>query len=466
MLRRFSISFAVFSMALDFLLVGLSLLAMTVLRPLMSSLPFIAAIPSTTWMPPIFYFLFPLLWVIIYAAASLYDGKKYMRVSNELAGLTISSLVASICLAGILYLTSRETSRAFFLSFAALSFLLCLVWRLAARAFFRLNKQNLNLSQRVLIIGESISGRKLLKHFEKNMPAMFQSIKFAYPYDKEKDAYTRLQIFTIRQALIDEQITDLVISIPAVAIHKIDDLLTALDDLPVNIWVGLDFLDLSFAETRVEDFFGIPMLDLRALALSEFDQLIKRMFDIGFTLLSMVVILPLTMITALLVAIFDGFPIFFHQERVGQNGKIFKVHKFRTMVKNAENLTNETDVNGDALPHKMRDDPRVTRLGRVLRRLSLDELPQFFNVLAGEMSVVGPRPELPHLVEQYERWQRKRLTVLPGISGWWQVTGRSEKMLHLNTQDDIYYVQNYSIWLDLQIIIRTLWVVIVGKGAF
>lgn len=466
MLRRFSISFAVFSMALDFLLVGLSLLAMTVLRPLMNNLPFIAAIPTAAWMPPVFYFLFPLIWVIIYAAASLYDGKKYLRVSNELAGLTISSLVATICLAGILYLTIRETSRAFFLSFTALSFLLCLVWRLAARLFFRLNQQALNTSKRVLIIGEAASGHKMLDQFEKNMPALFQSVRFAYPYDKEKSAYTRLQIYTIRQALINEQITDLVISIPAVAIHKIDELLAALDDLPVNIWVGLDFLDLTFADTRVEDFFGIPMLDLRALALSEFDQLIKRMFDIGFTLLAMVIILPLTLITALLVAIFDGFPVFFHQERVGQNGKIFKVHKFRTMVKNAEQWEEDTDENGDVLPHKKRDDPRVTKLGRVLRRLSLDELPQFFNVLAGEMSVVGPRPELPHLVEKYERWQRKRLTVLPGITGWWQVTGRSEKMLHLNTQDDIYYVQNYSIWLDLQIIIRTLWVVIVGKGAF
>ena len=110
--------------------------------------------------------------------------------------------------------------------------------------------------------------------------------------------------------------------------------------------------------------------------------------------------------------------------------------------------------------------PRVTQLGRLLRRFSLDELPQFFNVLEGDMSIVGPRPELPHLVEQYERWQRKRLTVLPGITGWWQVTGRSDKMLHLHTEDDIYYVQNYSIWLDFQIIIRTLWVVIIGRGAF
>ena len=208
------------------------------------------------------------------------------------------------------------------------------------------------------------------------------------------------------------------------------------------------------------------MLDLRAVALTEFDQLIKRMFDIAFTLLAMVFIFPLMLITGSLIAIFDGFPIFFHQDRVGQNGRIFKIHKFRTMVKGSNTQSDNNDKIVDEMPKKMRNDPRVTRLGRVLRRFSLDELPQFFNVLSGEMSIVGPRPELPHLVEQYERWQRKRLTVLPGITGWWQVTGRSDKILHLHTEDDIYYVQNYSIWLDFQIIIRTIWVVIVGRGAF
>ena len=466
MLRRFSISFAIFSMALDYLLVALSLLAMTVLRPLMSNLSFIALIPTTTWLPTFLYFLFPLLWVIIYSAASLYDGKKYLRVSDELAGITISSVIAAICMAGILFLSFRDVSRALFLSFAALSFLLCVLWRMTARIFFRLRKQYLLTSKQILVIGDPVSSRELLKRMEKNQNNGNQSIKMAFPYDKDKESYTRLQIYTIRQTLLDEQITDLVISIPADDIHKISELLGALDDLPLNIWVGLDFLDLSFADTKVEDFYGIPMLDLRAVALTEFDQLIKRMFDIVFTLLAMVFILPLMLITGALIAIFDGFPVFFHQDRVGQNGRIFKIHKFRTMVKGTDMQLVDSDDNGDELPHKVRNDPRVTRLGRLLRRFSLDELPQFFNVLSGEMSIVGPRPELTHLVEQYERWQRKRLTVLPGITGWWQVTGRSDKMLHLHTEDDIYYVQNYSIWLDFQIIIRTIWVVIVGRGAF
>ena len=113
-----------------------------------------------------------------------------------------------------------------------------------------------------------------------------------------------------------------------------------------------------------------------------------------------------------------------------------------------------------------KDDSRVTRMGRVLRRFSLDELPQLFNVLSGTMSLVGPRPEVPSLAERYELWQRKRLEVLPGMTGWWQINNRGEQPMYLHVEDDLYYIQNYSIWLDLQIIARTIWVVLTGKGSY
>jgi lipopolysaccharide/colanic/teichoic acid biosynthesis glycosyltransferase len=138
------------------------------------------------------------------------------------------------------------------------------------------------------------------------------------------------------------------------------------------------------------------------------------------------------------------------------------------MVRNAEELQSQVEKLDDAgnLIHKTKDDPRVTRIGRFLRRFSLDELPQLFNILAGSMSLVGPRPEMPYLVERYQPWQRKRFAVPPGLTGWWQVSGRSDRPMHLHTEDDLYYIQNYSIWLDLQIIVRTIWVVLVGKGSY
>lgn len=138
------------------------------------------------------------------------------------------------------------------------------------------------------------------------------------------------------------------------------------------------------------------------------------------------------------------------------------------MVAEAESLRHLVEkYNQDGqLIHKSDPDPRVTRVDRILRKTSLDELPQLVNILRGEMSLVGPRPKLPNLVEKYEPWQRKRFAVPQGITGWWQVNGRSNKPMHLNTEDDLYYVQNYSLLLDLQILLKTILVVFRGKGAF
>jgi len=196
--------------------------------------------------------------------------------------------------------------------------------------------------------------------------------------------------------------------------------------------------------------------------------MVKRAFDLVFGLLALVPALPLMAFAALMIFLEDGLPVLFRQQRVGENGRLFEMLKFRTMIKNAEQLQGQVekrDVDGNLI-HKSKDDPRVTRTGRLLRRLSLDELPQLFNVLAGTMSLVGPRPEMPYLVEKYQPWQRKRFAIPPGLTGWWQVSGRSDKPMHLHTEDDLYYIQNYSIWLDIQILVRTAWTVFFGKGAF
>ena len=160
--------------------------------------------------------------------------------------------------------------------------------------------------------------------------------------------------------------------------------------------------------------------------------------------------------------------IIFRQKRVGENGRIFEMLKFRTMIPGAEERRREVEsVNhyGD-LVHKSMDDPRVTRIGRILRRTSLDELPQVINILKGEMSLVGPRPELPYLVDEYKPWQYKRFAVPQGLTGWWQVNGRSDNPMHLHTEDDLYYIEHYSLFLDLIILFKTLGVVIKGEGAY
>jgi exopolysaccharide biosynthesis polyprenyl glycosylphosphotransferase len=287
-------------------------------------------------------------------------------------------------------------------------------------------------------------------------------------YDDQKGKLALGKIEELKMVVLDHQVTDVVIALPYSVYHKMSEIVGYLDHLPVGVWIALGFFDLALYRTDIEDFAGIPMLDLRASAIDDYERMIKRAFDLLVGLFALMPALPLMALSALMIFLEDGSPVLFRQKRVGENGRLFEMLKFRTMVRNAEqlqSLVEKRDVDGNLI-HKAKDDPRVTRVGRLLRRLSLDELPQLFNVLAGAMSLVGPRPEMPYLVEKYQPWQRKRFAIPPGMTGWWQVSGRSEKPMHLHTEDDLYYIQNYSIWLDFQIIVRTIWVVLVGKGSY
>ena len=236
----------------------------------------------------------------------------------------------------------------------------------------------------------------------------------------------------------------------------------------MRIWVIPDTFEPALFKTRIDEFAGIPMLDLRAPGLTESQRLVKRSFDLIVTLLLSPLYLPLMGVIALLIQRDSPGPVLFRQRRAGENGRIFTLYKFRSMVENAEglrHLVEQADAQGRRI-HKSQHDPRVTRIGKTLRRTSLDELPQFFNVLRGEMSLVGPRPELPEVVAQYQPWQHKRFSVPPGMTGWWQIHGRSDRPLHLNTQDDLYYIDNYSIFLDISILLRTIAAVWRRKGAY
>jgi lipopolysaccharide/colanic/teichoic acid biosynthesis glycosyltransferase len=194
----------------------------------------------------------------------------------------------------------------------------------------------------------------------------------------------------------------------------------------------------------------------------------KRIFDLTVGILALIVALPILAIASLMILLEDGTPIVFIQTRVGQDGRPFEMLKLRTMVRDAQKMQHVLEIRdvADRYLYRSRNDLRITKIGRALRRFSIDELPQLFNVLGGDMSLVGPRPELPDIVRRYEPWQLERLAMPQGITGWWQVSGRSDRPMHLHTEDDLYYIRNYSFWLDLKIILRTVWVVLLGRGAY
>jgi lipopolysaccharide/colanic/teichoic acid biosynthesis glycosyltransferase len=184
---------------------------------------------------------------------------------------------------------------------------------------------------------------------------------------------------------------------------------------------------------------------------------------------ALVLSLPLMPLVALAIRLDSPGPVLFRQERVGKGGKHFEVFKFRSMIEGAdaeqESLIREADE-ADGRRFKLKDDPRVTRFGRLMRRTSVDELPQFYNVLRGDMSVVGPRPALPEEVAQYQEWHKKRLELVPGITGLWQVSGRSEIPFDEMVLLDVYYIENWSLGLDLRILLQTIPKVLFAEGAY
>jgi len=192
----------------------------------------------------------------------------------------------------------------------------------------------------------------------------------------------------------------------------------------------------------------------------------KPAFDFVMAAMLVVILSPLLLLVALAIRLENRGPVFFRQTRIGRRGERFVVWKFRTMI--ADRRSSDTPYDGPErrLRHKTRNDPRVTRLGKLLRATSVDELPQLFNVLRGEMSLIGPRPELPGIVSRYAPWQHRRHLVRPGITGWWQVRGRSELPMHEHTELDIYYVLHQSPGLDLRILAETVRAVVGRSGAF
>ncbi|NTU75008.1 MAG: sugar transferase [Anaerolineaceae bacterium] len=469
MFRRFSVNFAILSIIIDAVLVAAALWFSDVLRPVLNALPYVKAIPEQMTVPAILYVVFPILWVSVLMVFNVYDGRKNLKNSAEAGSLLLGSMLAAVSMAGILYFSYRDISRFLFLFFWVFALLLMMSWRVIVRSALRWNVMG-TVQRKVLILGAGEVGRKL--GVEIGSQKALGLIVLGYLDDntrklnQEKDVLGTLDI--VREVIVEKQVDDVVVALPLSAHERLNQMVAVLHDLPVRVWVIPDYFSLTLHKASVEEFAGIPMLDLRAPALSDYQRLLKRSFDLLMCILIMPFLLPVLGIVAIIIKLDSRGPVFYLSNRIGENGHIFRMIKLRTMTVDADQHLNlqEDPEHPGAVIHKVRNDPRVTRVGNFLRRSSIDELPQFINVLMGDMSLVGPRPELPELVRMYQPWQRKRFAIPQGITGWWQINGRSDRPMHLNTQDDLFYIQHYSLWLDIKIITRTILVVLFGKGAF
>ncbi len=473
MFRRFSVNFAIFAIFMDMCSVAFALYISNQLRPwlgeAMQWLPIVQDVHKPFNLPLSLYAVFSIVWVLILTSFDIYNGEKHLRVTDEFTALTLGSSLAGISLAGLLYLSYRDTSRLLFVFSILFGYLFLLLWRVPARVLYIRHQIKKGRVSRVLILGAGPVGQEIQEQLQ-HAAFPVHLVGFLDDDLQKQSQYQDIlgTLDEVRKIVQEQAVDHVILALPSCAYQRIEQVVRALMDLPVQIWLIPDYFRLALYHAEIKEIAHIPMLNLRASALKWYQRLLKRAFDLVLTIFLLIPALPIMGIIALAIWLDDGLPVLFRQQRVGENGRLFTMFKFRTMVKNAEalrHLVEKIDANGNLI-HKHPDDPRVTRIGYFLRRSSLDELPQLFNVLRGEMSLVGPRPELPYLVEKYQPWQRKRLVVPPGITGWWQIHGRSDKPMHLHTLEDLYYIVNYSIWLDIFILIKTFWVILRGKGAY
>lgn len=311
---------------------------------------------------------------------------------------------------------------------------------------------------RVLLIGSAAA----VAHIQPNLRAEVIGRISLNPADNSGTLGTLLDLETV---LLQHPVDQILV----VEWHRgaLERVAACCEELGIPFSVEANFLDLTLAQARLERHSGVDLLTFSALPSGTIALASKRILDIvgagGLLLISA----PVMLLASVLIRLEDGGPILFAQERVGRFGRRFTMYKFRSMVMNAEAVRAEishlNEMDGPVF--KSTHDPRITRGGRWLRRLSIDELPQLYNVLRGEMSLVGPRPPLPDEVACYQRWQRRRLSVRPGLTCIWQVSGRNQIDFDTWIRLDLEYIDNWSLLLDIKLLLRTIPVVLTGYGA-
>ncbi len=236
----------------------------------------------------------------------------------------------------------------------------------------------------------------------------------------------------------------------------------------VEINVSSGLFEVLTSRVLIREIAGVPLITVRGVSLSRGKIVTKRIFDLVVAGMIVLVGLPIWMLIALGIKMSSKGPVFYVQERVGRGGRLFGMYKFRSMVADADAMLTELEAGNEASGplFKMKDDPRVTKIGKWMRKFSIDEFPQLINVLKGEMSLVGPRPPLPREVEEYTESHWRRMEVLPGMTGLWQVSGRSRLTFDEMVRLDIFYIENWSVSLDLQLIARTVPAVLFARGAY
>ncbi|HUT05042.1 MAG TPA: sugar transferase [bacterium] len=421
--------------------------------------PFLHDITTYLWTIPFVC----ILWVFIFSSKGLYRPRRGISGMGEFREIVRAITFGVVIIMAASFLRKFDYSRLIVLSFWVCNIVLVGSSRASIRYFQRKRMKKGYGKTRVIIVGAGETATLIIDRMKRAEDLGYQIIGIVDDDKSLSMTGTVLglpflgYIHQLPQIIDKFQAKEVFFAKPNMDHDQILNIVAGCEETETSFRIVSDLFGIMTGKTEIDNVADTPIIDLTGPRTSALRHLSKLVMDFCFAVIILLLSLPLWIIISLAIKLDTKGPVLFKQTRVGEKGKEFTICKFRTMFSNVNTFEHSPT-------HKK--DKRITRVGRVLRRTSLDELPQLLNVINGDMSLVGPRPEMPFIVAQYDRWQRKRLDVKPGITGLWQVFGRKNLPLEQNLQYDFYYIKNRSILMDLIILLKTIKAVIIGKGAY
>lgn len=414
-----------------------------------------------------------LLWALVFYLSGLYEYWRGPGFWKETWMVFKAILITSLLLGFVVFAFKYQfVSRIFIFSFAFFNFFFIIALRLGLRKTIIFLSRHRESYRFILMVGMDDHALKLARGIENHRDLGLRILGFLSTSETNShhvfNGYPVLGLAQDLPQLLEKEVIDEVIfATSQEELKKLENLLLICEERGITTRIILNFFPNVISKTHLEELDGFPLLTFSTTPKNEFLLFLRRIFDLFGSLILIVLFSPVLILITGLIRLDSPGPALYRQIRSGLNGRKFILYKFRSMIEDAEKkqceLTEYNLMQGPVF--KMKNDPRVTRVGRFLRKTSLDEFPQLFNVLKGDMSFVGPRPPIPEEVEKYKGWQRRRLSMKPGITGLWQVSGRNRIDFQEWMRLDLEYIDNWSLWLDLKILLKTIPAVLSGKGA-
>jgi exopolysaccharide biosynthesis polyprenyl glycosylphosphotransferase len=422
------------------------------------------------------YPLVLIIWSVLLFTYHSYHSHRTIPLTREVMTTVRVVMVGNVLLATFAYLLPlRQLSRSWFILFGVFSALFLIIEKIALRILARyVRSKGLNY-RTLLIVGTGRRATDLAAMIEAHKYWGYKLLGFVSDGHHLSNGWARFRIYgnvpDLRRILehgqIDEPIDEIVFAVTRKKLDEMKQIFLLCEEMGIRTRVAMNFFQNRVARIEIEELEGIPFLTFTTTPSNETQLALKRLLDITVSLGILAIAAPIIFLVSLAIRITSPGSVLFKQKRIGLNGRMFTLYKFRTMIEDAHERRNEIEhLNEMTGPvFKAKDDPRITPVGRVLRRFSLDEIPQLWNVLKGDMSLVGPRPPIPEEVAAYHRWHRRRLSMKPGLTCLWQISGRNNIDFERWMQLDLQYIDNWSPSLDLKILLRTIPAVLSGKGA-